>query len=51
MRQQSCFKKWLELKGLESLHDFLSCNIWFSKDKKNSWLGQPFLIESPESLW
>ena len=41
-------KNGLVPKVTESLQDHLLCAIWFSKDKKKSWLGQPFLIESLE---
>ena len=34
----------LVLKVEDNLHDYLSCEIVFSEDKKRAWLGQPHLI-------
>ena len=39
-------KNGLVLKVSESLQGYLSCEIWFSKNKQKAWLGKPFLIES-----
>ena len=39
-------KNGLVLKLMESLQDYLQCEIQFSKEKKKSWLKQLFLIKS-----
>ena len=39
-------KEGLVLKVEENLHDYLSCDICFSQDKKQAWLGQPHLISN-----
>ena len=36
----------LVLKVLEGLHDYLSCEVKISKDKKRAWLGQTHLIKN-----
>ena len=41
-------RKRLVVKVMESLQDYLLCEIWFSEDEKKVWLGQPFLIVSLE---
>ena len=38
----------LVLKVEDDLHDYLSCEIQFSPDKKKAWLGQPHLINKLE---
>ena len=38
----------LILKIEDDLHDYLSCEIQFSPDKKKAWLGQPHLIDNLE---
>ena len=38
--------KWLVLKIVEGLQDYLSCKTKFSYDKKQAWLGQPHLIKT-----
>ena len=41
--------KGMILKIVEGLHDYLSCEIIFSDDKKHAWLGQPHLIKNLEN--
>ena len=41
----------LVLKIEGSLHDYLSCEIAFSKDRKKAWLGQPHLIKKLETTF
>ena len=41
-------KAGLVLKIENDLHDYLSCEIIFSEDKKRAWLGQPHLIANLE---
>ena len=36
----------LMLKVEDNLHDYLSCDICFSQDRKRAWLGQPHLISN-----
>ena len=38
----------LVLKIEERLHNYLTCNVRYSGDKKRAWLGQSHLIESFE---
>jgi hypothetical protein len=38
----------LVLKVETSLHDYLSCDVNFSQDRKQAWLGQPHLISNLE---
>jgi len=38
----------LNLKVEDDLHDYLSCEIKFSEDRKRAWLGQPHLISKLE---
>ena len=38
----------LVLKMVERLLDYLSCEIKFSNDKKQAWLGQPHLFKNLE---
>ena len=38
----------LVLKIKDELHDLLSCEIKYSKDRKRAWLGQPYLISNLE---
>ena len=40
--------KGIVLKIVEGLQDYLSCEIKFSNDKKQAWLGQPHLIKNME---
>ena len=44
-------EKGLVLKVENDLHDYLSCEIVFSDDKKKAWLGQPYLISKLELLF
>ena len=41
----------LVLKVEDNLHDYLSCEIVFSEDKKRAWLGQPHLISKLEETF
>ena len=41
-------KNGLILKIEDDLHDYLSCEIIFSSDRKSAWLGQPYLIANLE---
>ena len=41
--------KWLVLKIVEGLQDYLSCKIKISSMKKRAWLGQPNLIKNLKS--
>ena len=41
-------KKGLVLKIEDDFHDYLSCEIVFSEDRKKAWLGQPHLTQKLE---
>ena len=44
-------EKGLVLKIEDDFHDYLSCEIVFSEDRKKAWLGQPHLISKLEEIF